>query len=360
MKKPSSIAVILLIMFVVLLFLFIQQSKELTSLNSEFTDFKADMQSQISEKDQQISALTTQNSKLKSQLDTKTSQYDLLKEQYDSLDTSYSKVKTEVDMTIEDISEFEERLNESMAWFNENSLPVGIPNENRIRNTLARCFDESGDECNVKLGCFYLINDKKLNLKYKLDTITSQEADQLQSLEEFIRNLGGDCEDYSLFYKAEYNLVNQICEERGSQDMVLEAWVSGTGEYYLDFSQEWYLDGADPVEITGTFPNIVCGDMHDPNSGRTNGHCVIAFSNYPINNINELDQLQGASLVEPQNGMYLGQIGESIGLEPTIRSSRIWMVITDHDLYLYDDGWTGYSVILGELSGLLQSLESLR
>jgi len=288
---------------------------------------------------------------------------DLLKS-YNDLNKDYNAVSREIDQTIDKITVFEQELNSSMAWFNANSLPVNIPNEKRIQNTLnGRCWEISDDVCTVRLGCFYLINLKKLGLHYKYDTVTSDAADKLQSLGEFMHNWGGDCEDYSMFFKAEYNYIQNECFERGGESIELEAWIPGSGDYFLDFPEEWYLSEADAYELPAghIHPSVVCGDLYDPNSGAVSGHCVMAYSARPLDRLENMDHLEGASLVESQNGQYLGQVGSYAGIAPTSSQSSIWLIITNNDLWLHseDSGWIGYESMLEEISQEKMEIEVL-
>jgi len=308
-----------------------------------------------------LSILNSEKSRLELQLNQTSTEMGKLTIQHEALTTSYDAIDNEIEQTIGKIEEFEEELNSSLAWFNRNSRLEGIPNEKRTQNTLSRCWDVQNGVCKVRLGCFYLINSEKLGLEYKYDTITSKAEDKLQSLKEFMHNWGGDCEDYSLFFKAEYNYIFDKCYERGAESIELEAWIPGSRQYFLDFVQEWYISDAEKYTLPDEhiYPSVVCGDMYDPHKGAVSGHCVIAYSDTLVETPIHLD---GAALIEPQNGQFLGIIGTDIAIEPTDQVSSIWMVITDSDLFLWseENEWVGYESMLQDISLKREHLEVLR
>jgi len=360
MKKEYIVILFLCAIIVFQSLLYIGLIKSNKTLKIEFEHQKSEAASIISGLQSNINTLTQKNAQVAEELGLLKKQYTELQDNntelkgsYDTLDTSYSQIKTEVEQTISKINNYETDLEESLAWFNTNSLPENIPNEKRIKNSLnGRCWEYDDDSCYVMLGCFYLINQKKLGLEYQYDTKTSGETDKLQSLSEFIHNWGGDCEDYSLFYKAEFNHVLNSCKERGGKNLTLEAWVTGTSDYFLDLESEWYLPNAIGIILPAgyIYPNVICGMLPSPNTGDVSGHCVIAFTNSLILNASDITLLDGAPMVEPQSGMYLGMINYNSGVTLSDYDSSIWTVITDNDLFQLKDGeWVGYAELKNEL-----------
>ena len=79
-----------------------------------------------------------------------------------------------------------------------------------------------------------------------------------------------------------------------------------------------------------------------------------------IENIQDLELLNGAPLIEPQNGIYLGKVNDESSAVNLINennhgkvNSYISIVITDNDLFLFSDEykkWLSYSIFNGELS----------
>ena len=91
------------------------------------------------------------------------------------------------------ISEIKDELESSMEWFTTNSK-VENP---RVKNKVSEC--ASG--CTVNMNCIAEANEK-LGFEYVIDTA---ETEYLKSIDDFIVDGFGDCEDYSLLFKAEYN-----------------------------------------------------------------------------------------------------------------------------------------------------------
>lgn len=285
---------------------------------------------------------------LEESISQKNAQYEMLQQDYASiisqkeqLGDSYSELREDTYATLDKIEFFESEIEDSLSWFRENSAIENITNANRIKNSIkGRCHYQGKDGCIIKAGCFYLVNYEYLGIRYMLDKVTSGETDKLQSLAEVIRNYGGDCEDYSLFFKAEYNHAYENCDV----EPVIEAWMpSGGSQYFLDLQETWYLDDAVAVVLPKghVHPSVVCY-LQLPGQG----HCIIAFTNKPLESVQDIVLLDGASLIEPQDGRYMGLVNQDIML------SSIFTVITDKDLYQRTDeyGWVGYAKMKEELA----------
>ncbi len=287
-------------------------------------------------------------------------EYDALSGDYSILETSSQTLQSEVDSIIEKINTYELDLAESMDWFKENSNFNGLEDAVNIERFLdRRCMMADKSKCTIKTGCFYLTNSEYLDLEFLYDVETSGEIEKLQTLEAFVENKGGDCEDYSLFYKAEINHALEMCNEAGSQKIYLESWgPADYGRYILDFKERWYLVNpakAIYLEEDYIYPNIICGNIFDLNSQTVSGHCTIAFTkNKIILKEDLLNELDGAPIVEPQNGRYMGLINdESSGIYLLSATdskedfdSYIYEVITDQDLFLFSEAyndWLSYS-----------------
>jgi len=344
-NKNYKNIIISVLLFSIFLFLF----KIILSKSDEIENLKY----KINELDSTISVLKQENTNLN--------------KNYDELNKEYFNLKTEINSTIEEIENYESELRDSMNWFRINSKinKSSIKNldvERKIKSQLRNnCFDIEEGKCYIKTGCFYLINYEKLNLQYKFDIETSEKEDKLQSLDDFVKNDGGDCEDYALFYKAEFNYILDECKNIEPSDFVLESWyydISYIGKYWLNFQKSWYLESARKIELQKgyIYPNIVCGDLYDLNTGEINGHCVIAFTKNKIESINDLNELDLAPLIEPQDGSYMGLINDKsydiyLAEENLYVDSYISEIITDSDFFLFTDNeeWTSYSTFNEEL-----------
>lgn len=305
---------------------------------------------------------------------------------YSELDISYTELsqelqdlQAEVDTVIERIESYEQELQDSMQWFNDNSDLSILDSDYAIKRYLqTNCLMQSHGRCRIKTGCLFLINTEKMDLFYKYDIYTSNEMDKLQSLSEFVENDGGDCEDFSLFYKAEFNYLLELCEDVDPTEIYIESWTGAKYEYHkyaLDFSRTWFVAGAEEYDLKEgyIYPNVVCGILPVP-SGGASGHCVIAFTSDRIMSEDDLVLFDQAPMIEPQTGNYLGLINDESSQvyllskeyfeesEEGMYKPYIYEIITDDDLFLFsidDLEWMSYSGFYEELSEKEQELQNL-
>lgn len=344
--------VILLLSFSVYTFI------EKRNISEEFSEYKEKKREEIRTYEENLDDLRERNRNISSRLDLLmkdyrelNSSYAQLREDYEELRDEYRLLESDVDETLKKIDEYEKNIEESMEWFSDNSKV------DRIWRLENECMQESGDKCYIKTGCFHLINSEYLDIEYKEDLETTGKEDKLKSLEEFKKE-GGDCEDYSLFYKAEWNYLKDKCEDK---EIVMDTWkMNDKGDrYWADFDHDWYLDNVENLETEGyRYPSVVCGDMFDPNTGRINGHCIVAFTKEEILSTSDISYLDKAVLIEPQDGHYMGRLNGTSGVYlDASREQYVYQVITDNDHFLYTDGWQSYSGFLEELRQQEQKLD---
>ena len=285
--------------------------------------------------------------------------YETLNGSYTELNESYSSLEGELEPTIKKIETYEEEITESMEWFKNNSiLRSDSEKKRKIQSHLSEdCYKKGTDYCTIWTGCLDLVNSEFIGLEYIRDIEATAKEDKLLSLDKFLENGGGDCEDYSLFYKAE---MNHILEECGNvSDIKMRSWISVNDSFEkhsIGRSTDWYYTGASSVNLKKgyTNPNVVCGNMYDPQTGNISGHCVIAFTREKVTSLGELEKLKQAPMIEPQSGKYLGLINNKSSsvflLSETnykeINGSYIYSVITDRDMFLFSftyGEWLGYS-----------------
>jgi predicted nuclease with TOPRIM domain len=292
------------------------------------------------------------------------SSYSNLMNNYSNLSFSYSELKKETESLISKIDEYGKKIDESMKWFANNAELSNMANSEKttLKSDLEyECLDIEYDNCKIKTACLPLVNDVFHGLRYLQDISTYGKTDKLASLDEFIQNKGGDCEDYSLFYKAELNSLFSECK---GKKIEIEAFVESPGseKYFVNNRNNWYLKDVRPITVINErniYPSVVCY-LTEPKLG----HCVIALSQYPINKTQDISNLNGAELVEPQDGSYVGMIRNEFTM-PTgykLGINQIMIVITDNDLYSYDEEngkWIGYSDFKNEINGMKQRIYSL-
>ena len=291
---------------------------------------------------------------------------------YSSLNTSYVSLQIETEDLLDKIDGYQKNIQDSLSWFNFNSNIQGINDtlkeEQVYYNLRDNCYKIEDGKCRIKTACFYLTNERFLGLEYRSDVTTTGKVDKLVSLHDFVKNWGGDCEDYSLFYKAEINHVLEKCNMSAS-NIVLEGYVPKVGEteYFVNFPNTFYLDNVEAVELKQNYiyPNVVCGGIYDLNTDQVSGHCIIAFTSSKINSTSEIHaKLSKAPMIEPQTGEYMGLINDaSSGIylvsEEGEHTSYINMIVTDQDLFLFEENtgaWTGYAEYGNELEVMKEKI----
>ncbi len=244
------------------------------------------------------------------------------------LTTSLSDTRDEIEDLSESLTNFEEEIAQSMEWFTDNSNTNSMATRLKMRSH--EC--SQGDE--VNLACIPLVMEEEEGWSYHVEP-----RDRLLSFDEMAWEGGGDCEDWSLFFKGTINYLRQ----RGAgKDQDLIAWQPGPGSFTI--YNGWYYENAAPRKV-GTIDDnvyVICYDSH----------CVVAISPETIIDSSDIPKLEGSPAIEPQNGQYLFTIGDGFGHEVCSPSScdtdDIFIVITDDDIYEhYNVGWLGYKDFLG-------------
>jgi hypothetical protein len=351
--------VLLLLVCVELLVLTIDSFE---GVKREYSEFSANSSSKISSLNSFIFLLNQTNFDLNSSLINLNRKYNSLSSKANALESSYSDLKEEVDKTISKIDSYEKEIQSSLEWFNSNST-LGSGTSFILSKLKSNCKKESRNACKINLGCFHLVNSEFIEYKYKNDLVTSNTLDKLQSISEFISNKGGDCEDFSLFFKAEYNSLVNTC----SSDVSLFAWErEGGNKFWANFDSSWYISNADEVYLSkeNIFPIIVCGAIFDPQSKKVNGHCILAFSSKKISSFEDISVLNSAELIEPQTGEYLGFVGEDSGIflisEKSNALSYIDTLITDSDFFIFrNNDWANYERFGNDLNIQKENLNLL-
>lgn len=266
-----------------------------------------------------------------------------LKQESALISSKMRNVEIELSKAEDKLNEFQIIVQDSIQWFKQNINIENYGDYGLIREELSRCVHYM-DGCRIDLGCLYSTN-KKNGFEYKLDEKTSKKADFLQDLRQIFSNKGGDCEDFSLLYRAEYNYLLSQCLRNYSRSEI----VPYTGD----------------MEINKTYMYIVCGTW-DPKEivAEWAGHCMVALSKAPIASTSDVySAIKASTLIEPQNGQFEGHMGETDTIyifpdgQPPNTLYYIDFVITDDDLkifYAYSDEvkWFGYQDFMVYISDL--------
>jgi len=288
-------------------------NNEIDSLNSELETTKQNLNETGSSLEQCYS-----------DLDERSSELEVCLSRNEELGEFLSETSDELENLSAQLDAFEAQIKQSMSWFTNNS----------DMDTLSMSFKYQVDKCTtntvINAACIPIVMKEEKHWSYKRD----EELDDLLSLEEMSLNNGGDCEDWSLYFKAAYNYLK--AEDR--PERYLLSVVPGIGDFQI--YGDHYYTGAEGKEVgtTDDYVYIICYDSH----------CIVAISDQKIKNSGDIYKLRGAPAIEPQNGQYMFTIGNL--LAPDICSpqycdySDIWIVITDDDIYdfHYNWQWTSY------------------
>jgi predicted transglutaminase-like cysteine proteinase len=381
--EPASIAIVLLLAACAALAFFLAQS---TSEAASLKKGNAALQAQLATLQANHSWLEGKNRQaesmlLQSQEDLEGKSAQLASAQADiaSLSSQLSSAKRDLSQSkadldaqrskaaqiLESLNTLEGEINESIAWFTTNSaLPEngGWATEVFGQRAATDCVDSG----KLNLACIaYLMENTAFSIHYRTDSPDSDGSDHLQSVAETIRLGWGDCEDYSLIFKATLNSL------KGSvPDAKATAFAGGGGDFRVYPKESapltqgdsyWHVPNAHGVPL-GTLselhPYVVCFTQD-----AYGGHCMVALTEADVSSSKGIPQLDGARVFEPQSGLYHGTIGTDFGIcgsddcyfEPFV----IRLVIADSGLYFFQrggTGWVGYEDYLAEVAKAKQSL----
>lgn len=248
-----------------------------------------------------------------------------------------------------DFSSLEHSINESMSWFRDNAaLPLSYGSN--METFKRRMYDDCVDKGELNLACIsYLMENTAFSIHYRTDSEKGK-LDFLQSVKQTIDTGWGDCEDYSLIFKAELNTM-----KAAHSGLVATAFTGGTGQFRVypkesipesDIGSFWYVPNAKKVRLgplDSLYPYVICF-----RATSDFGHCTVALSENRIDDSSQLSMLSGAQVFEPQTGQYLGRVGSEYSVcsssDCLYEYRAIMLVISDSDLYKFENGeWTGYS-----------------
>ncbi len=258
------------------------------------------------------------------------------------------KTQLEIEKTLDRLNEFEIKVDDSIDWFRQNTNVANISAYETIRQELGKCVKVRGN-CTIDLGCINNVNQQNY-FEYSSDDRSTGRKDYLKNLSMIYGQKGGDCEDFSLLFRAEYDYLVDTC----LQNVTREKIVPFTGD----------------EKIPGTYMYIVCGSF-DPGGVVENwgGHCLVALTAEPI--LSSLDiykKIRKSTLVEPQNGEFVADMSNTNvtkifdnGMPPDTLH-HLSMVITNDDLIIFNAfgemvEWEGYHDFLDDIGQLKGGVE---
>ncbi len=247
----------------------------------------------------------------------------------------------QINTVLNEITGMEEEINESFAWFKQNSAVSQY-----VTKLMVKCVDDR----KLNAACIPAYLRENGYFTYKSD-----KGDTLYSIKAMLKSKGGDCEDYALLMKAYINTftpyIDSIVMWKSCEGCKLTVYKEGHTTYYLPNAQKFTV--AKPKHVY-----VVC---YTENTTPLSGHCINALSDALAPNIS------GATLLEPQTGEYLGKIGVDLGLcEPNMEDCKhtpgnIWLIIDDKQIYTFrNNRWESYSFYYSKLDTIAHELETLK
>jgi len=279
--------------------------------------------------------LLTQIRDLNAQIATQEKDYANLKEQYATKEQQLENIKLKV-------TTFENTIREKLAWFADNSnLKLHANQYNSIRNSEAINIKE---ECRINLVQIAYLNENTFGLSYQHDNI----GEELKGIDKMLRERGGDCEDFSQLFIAEYNTLVEKCVNSGFDRnyIMIEAMKEREGGIYVlteNANSIIYYPDMAPVRVSNV-GNYMYGVCYI--NSTESGHCVVGLFSKIVKSDKDIDYLldNDVRLIEPQSGEYVGNV------DGTISKQDIDIIITDQDIFVRDNSqWVGYSSFLGKV-----------
>ncbi len=347
-----------------------QTSTELAALQVDYSQLELRYRQatgELEEKSGELDSANLKISMLTFQLNQTGARLELAQKQLEESKTSLESQRQQVQQISSELLGLEKNISDSMAWFRENAAfpdDYGWKADIYLKRVLDDCIE--GDELN--LGCMsYLMENTAFAIHYRTDFSSSGKDDFLQSVAQTIDSGWGDCEDYSLIFKAALNSL-----KAAQPGLKVVGWESGgEGKFYIYPKESsitpdksyWYVPNAHKKflgDLDSLFSYVVCYRQT-----QSSGHCTVALSENGISSSSQAPSLLGARIFEPQIGRYLGDIGGSGSAytlcDPSVCSERagaVQIIISDLDLYKFEAGkWVGYSDYLGRVKAAQARLQ---
>ncbi|MCX8163151.1 MAG: hypothetical protein N3D10_01200 [Candidatus Micrarchaeota archaeon] len=318
--------ILFLLIVALALFLFFEnnsKAQEIEKLKKEFENYKQNakiellnLQNQIDklkernehleriilQKDGTIEGKNKEIKQLKEELEKEQQELKNLEENLKTKEQEFGKIKQEyLDLLLE--------LNESVKWFKNNSAieqKYSWKSDILIERVTKDCVFKD----KLNLACIsHLMENTAISIKYKNDSELGK-VDFLQSVKQTIDREGGDCEDYSLFFKA---LLNTLKQSKINATIELFKYDPKVDSIFVIYPLKreasesyWYMPHSysyPTLKLNESYFYVVCYLENE-----TQGHCVVAIDKNKINNSEQLILLDGAELFEPQNGQFVGKL----------------------------------------------------
>ncbi|MCX8166453.1 MAG: hypothetical protein N3E37_01195 [Candidatus Micrarchaeota archaeon] len=322
--------------------------EELESAKNDLVD----KQNKITSLNNLLKELEEKNQELKNELDEKNR---LLIEKEHSLRNASDTITS----LKNEVIEIENKINNYISWFRSNAI---IPKNERtnifIRSAKEKCVKEDY----LLLPCLSFLIKQTLDFNYKHET-----NDKLYSITEMLNNYYGDCEDFSLLFKAiikEFQADNYKLKVlgKGGDRSIIYSDRDGTYYYYPNTSFI-ELDNLGKYHIY-----MACYWQYVDYENNTKiGHCANLFTKKVISSSQDLtnNYLKDSYVIEPQNGFCISMIDsfnqkcvnekvikvcENSDLDCQNQFNKIVLIVTDNDFFIFlEDKWLAYSEYLEKI-----------
>jgi len=327
-----------------------QANKNIENLEKELSE----TESELKESRETLSSTSEELNETKSLLKNTEEELNITKLQLSETINILNETIDEIILLKEEIVEIEDSINSSIQWFQDNSVLPGSL-DFFINRMNSKCVESN----KLNLGCAAYIMEDKLHFTYKPEI-----PDRLYSIEEMYSKMGGDCEDYSLFVKASLNSLRS-----SGRNLRLEAWEYSDEKYIVYEAEEtqYYVPGKGIVlgRLNDVYPYVLCYTTYSDGVDVW-GHCIVALSENEIESVDEIGKLNGAETFEPQNGMYLGEVGRTFyickdGEEYCDKNTNsVILIIGDEDIFRFHEAeWLSYGIYQDSVSSLRNKIETV-
>ncbi|GEM_PF-2637575 len=327
--------------------------KKLTQLNTKLDDQKSEFDNSINTLTTNLNSLQNSYNALQAshtQLETNvlnlSNQIEALKGIFQSFEQEYLELSEAYDQKSQqyvqlegELEDLDSKIQEKMVWFTTNS-ELTQPAENKMSSTLSDvdsyCI-QSGD-INLPCTTIFLNEDNYLYI--------SEGGEYIKSVEEFAKEKGGDCEDWSIFIRAFLNT------HKNGKNLFLAKYSIGTDFFlYEQGNLKWYYPNMASLELNteGKEYRVICYSLG------SQGHCVLALTSSDF--ISE-----GDIIFEPQNGYYMGTIVEKnleegeFFVDLGSNEYPVWIVILSDDIYVWEEDkqdWIYYEQLSDKIKSML-------
>lgn len=166
-------------------------------------------------------------------------EYEILRSEYNSLEADYN-------FLVENVRQYTDKIDYVYSWIAKNSeLPDDV-----FEREVFGCVE--GDYINYPCVVW------RRDYEYIPD-----EGDHLKSPYDFMRDGGGDCEDFSFYAAA-------LIRTAARKGYKIKGFVEGSGRFFL--SSRWYIPGAKKFTVDPEEVYVVCGPEEE-NSDVV--HCIL-------------------------------------------------------------------------------------